>query len=70
MEKVFLLNRWSRGKRGMAHKGLKLPKRFTNLPFDLAGTRVKKGEDVLTALFFETGAMSTPTKSQNPTNCG
>ena len=31
----------------MAHKGLKLPKRFTNLPFDLAGTRVKKGEHVL-----------------------
>ena len=24
----------------------------------------------LTALFFETGAMSTPTKSQNATNCG
>ena len=24
----------------------------------------------LTAVFFETGAMSTPTKSQNPTNCG
>ena len=24
----------------------------------------------LTAGFFETGAMSTPTKSQNPTNCG
>ena len=24
----------------------------------------------LTAVFFETGAMSTPTKSQNVTNCG
>ena len=24
----------------------------------------------LTAVFFETGAMSTPTKSRNPTNCG
>ena len=24
----------------------------------------------LTAVFFETGAMLTPTKSQNPTNCG
>ena len=24
----------------------------------------------LTAVFFETGAMSTPTKSQNLTNCG
>ena len=24
----------------------------------------------LTAGFFETGAMPTPTKSQNPTNCG
>ena len=25
---------------------------------------------VLTAVFFETGAMLTPTKSQNGTNCG
>ena len=25
---------------------------------------------LLTAVFFETGAMSTPTKSRNPTNCG
>ena len=27
-------------------------------------------KDVLTAVFFETGAMLTPTKSQNGTNCG
>ena len=25
---------------------------------------------LLTAVFFKTGAMPTPTKSQNPTNCG
>ena len=30
-----------------------------------------KGQPVdLTAVFFETGAMGTPTKLQNPTNCG
>ena len=29
-----------------------------------------ESRNYLTAVFFETGAMSTPTKSQNPTNCG
>ena len=28
------------------------------------------GSKYLTAVFFETGAMSTPTKSRNVTNCG
>ena len=27
-------------------------------------------KNILTAVFFETGAMLTPTKSQNGTNCG
>ena len=31
---------------------------------------IKWMESYLTAVFFETGAMSTPTKSRNPTNCG
>ena len=44
--------------------------KFLEFGLDYAEVRFRIKSVALTAVFFETGAMSTPTKSQNPTNCG
>ena len=45
-------------------------KPFLKLNACVAGIPILAKMSNLTAVFFETGAMLTPTKSQNGTNCG
>ena len=55
----------------LALGGIPKPKPKVQIYVKIGGILLKFNvSNDLTAVFFETGAMPTPTKSRNPTNCG